>query len=87
VPERFDPDRFCTEAIDAFDLISHGGGSAADGHRCPGKGITQTLLITAADLLVRSMHYEVPPKDLRIDLAYIPARPRSGCVLRNVRTA
>lgn len=86
-PERFDPDRFCTEAIDAFDLISHGGGSAADGHRCPGEGITQTLLIAAADLLVRSMRYEVPPQDLRIDLAYIPARPRSGCVLRNVRAA
>jgi len=86
-PERFDPDRFCTEAIDAFDLISHGGGSAADGHRCPGEGITQTLLITAADLLAHSMRYEVPPQDLRIDLAYIPARPRSGCVLRNVQPA
>ncbi|WP_244477991.1 cytochrome P450, partial [Methylobacterium sp. Leaf86] len=84
-PERFDPDRFRTETIDPFDLISHGGGSATDGHRCPGEGLTQTLLITAAHLLATSMRYELPPQDLTLDLAYIPARPRSGCVLRGVR--
>jgi fatty-acid peroxygenase len=84
-PERFDPDRFGTEALDPFDLISHGGGAAVDGHRCPGEGITQTLLITAAGLLATSMRYEVPPQDLGIDLADIPARPRSGFVLRAVR--
>jgi fatty-acid peroxygenase len=86
-PERFDPERFRTEGTDAFDLLSHGGGSAADGHRCPGEGITQALLMTAANLLATSMHYEVPQQDLRIDLTYIPARPRSGFVLRNVRPA
>ncbi|WP_375408806.1 cytochrome P450 [uncultured Methylobacterium sp.] len=86
-PERFDPERFRTETIDAFDMISHGGGSATDGHRCPGEGITQTLLMTAADLLAGSMRYEVPLQDARIDLTYIPARPRSGFVLRNVRSA
>lgn len=84
-PERFDPDRFRTETIDPFDLISHGGGSAMDGHRCPGEGITQTLLITATKLLATSMRYEVPRQDLRIDLSYIPARPRSGFILRNVQ--
>jgi fatty-acid peroxygenase len=86
-PERFDPDRFRTETIDPFGLISHGGGSATDGHRCPGEGITQTLLMTVAELLAGSMRYEVPQQDLRIDLTYIPARPRSGFVLRDVRPA
>ncbi|MHC2019415.1 cytochrome P450 [Methylobacterium sp. CM6247] len=84
-PDRFDPDRFRTETIDPFDLISHGGSSATDGHRCPGEGLTQTLLVTAAHLLATSMRYDLPPQDLTLDLAYIPARPRSGCVLRGVR--
>ncbi|GEP09536.1 cytochrome P450 [Methylobacterium gnaphalii] len=86
-PERFDPDRYRLrgEAIEAFNLISHGGGSAPDGHRCPGEGITQTLLVTAARLLTASMRYDVPQQDLTIDLSNIPARPRSGFVVSNVR--
>lgn len=82
-PERFDPCRFERDRIDAFNLISHGGGSAASGHRCPGEGITQFVVETLAGELA-TMSYTVPDQDLTLDLAYIPARPRSGFVMRGV---
>jgi fatty-acid peroxygenase len=85
-PERFEPDRFRDAPPGAFDLISHGGGAAAAGHRCPGEGITQILIETLADQLANSMTYTVPVQDLTLDLAYIPARPRSGFIMENVRS-
>lgn len=84
-PERFDPDRFRTEAIDPFNLLSHGGGATADGHRCPGEDVTQILLTRAADLLANAMRYSVPAQDLTVDLSYIPARPRSGLIFSQLR--
>ncbi len=83
-PERFDPDRFGTAPPGAFALVSHGGGTAAEGHRCPGEGISQILLETLAGELA-SLAYRVPEQDLTLDLAHIPARPRSGFVIRDVR--
>lgn len=83
-PERFDPDRFRGVQPGAFALVSHGGGSAADGHRCPGEGISQILLETLVGELAR-LAYRVPEQDLTLDLARIPARPRSGFVIRDVR--
>ena len=86
-PDRFDPERFRDTHPDPFTLVSHGGGSAENGHRCPGEGISQILIETLADQLANGMTYTVPPQDLTLDLAYIPARPRSGFVLRAVRAA
>ncbi len=83
-PDRFDPNRFADETIDAFNLISHGGGSARDGHRCPGEAITQIIVSTLSRELAAT-HYTVPPQDLSIDLAYVPARPRSGFMMSGVR--
>lgn len=84
-PDRFDPERFRDVRPDPFNLVSHGGGSAASGHRCPGEGISQVLIETLTDELANRMTYTVPPQDLTLDLAYIPARPRSGFVMRAVR--
>jgi fatty-acid peroxygenase len=84
-PEQFDPGRFQRGRPDTFSLISHGGGSPASGHRCPGEGITQILVERLAAQLVNAMTYIVPPQDLTLDLAYVPARPRSGFVIQNVR--
>ncbi|KQP92654.1 cytochrome [Methylobacterium sp. Leaf113] len=84
-PDRFDPERFRDAPPGAFDLVSHGAGSAATGHRCPGEGITQILVETLTDQLANGMTYTIPPQDLTLDLANIPARPRSGLVLRDVR--
>lgn len=85
-PKRFDPERFRGAAPGAFALVSHGGGSAEDGHRCPGEGISQILLEVLAGELAR-LAYRVPDQDLALDLAHIPARPRSGFVIRAVRPA
>lgn len=82
-PERFDPDRFARETIDPFNMVSHGAGSARDGHRCPGEGITRILLRTLSRQLAAT-RYTVPPQDLTLDLAHVPARPRSGFVMRAV---
>ena len=86
-PDRFDPERFRHGPPDPFTLLSHGGGAAASGHRCPGEGISQILIETLVDELANRMSYTVPPQDLTLDLAYIPARPRSGFVMRDVRPA
>ncbi len=36
-------------------------------------------------VIVREMTYKVPPQELKIDLARIPALPRSGFLMPNVR--
>lgn len=85
-PDLFDPNRFVGETIDAFNLLSHGGGLARDGHRCPGEAITQIVVRTLSRELAAT-RYTVPPQDLTLDLAYVPARPRSGFLMRGVRAA
>jgi fatty-acid peroxygenase len=39
---------------------------------------------TIVRLMLGEMSYEVPPQDLRIDLARIPALPASGFVVANL---
>jgi len=39
---------------------------------------------TIVRLMLGEMRYEVPPQDLRIDLARIPALPASGLVVANL---
>lgn len=38
----------------------------------------------AVSLLTRSMTYDVPEQDLRINLSRMPARPQSGFAMGNV---
>lgn len=40
---------------------------------------------TIVAILAREMTYTVPPQDLTIDLARMPALPRSRFVMANVR--
>lgn len=68
----------------AYDLIPQGGGDHYRGHRCPGEWITIDLLQEALRLLTAEMDYEVPPQDLEVDLARVPARPASGFVISRV---
>ncbi len=58
-----------------------------EGHRCAGERATIALLKSAVRLLVQEMRYDVPPQDLRIDLARLPAIPKSRFILRDVRGA
>ena len=83
-PDRFDPNRFLQGPVDPDTLVPQGGGDVANGHRCPGEGVTLTLLAVATRALARLLH-TLPPQDLGYDLTRIPTSPRSGMVLADVR--
>jgi fatty-acid peroxygenase len=84
-PERFRPERFRQWDGSAFNFIPQGGGDHDTGHRCPGEEIAIALMKMATRLLTTAMQYEVPGQDLRIDLARMPAIPKSRFVMRNVK--
>lgn len=86
VPEEFWPERFAYWRGGAFELIPQGGGDRATGHRCPGEWITMHEIALALHFLTRCVTYEVvSSQDLSFDLGRVPARPRSGFVICNVR--
>jgi fatty-acid peroxygenase len=85
-PYAFAPERFLDRPIGAFELVPQGGGDPRTGHRCPGEGVAIALLQAFAVRLAR-LDYDVPEQDLGISLRRIPARPRSGVILRAVRPA
>lgn len=83
-PQRFLPERF--RAVDhGHKFIPQGGGSYETDHRCPGEPATIALMMEATRFLTREMAYEVPEQNLTVDLARIPAVPRSGFTLARVR--
>lgn len=84
-PESFDPARFEHWDDGAYNFIPQGGGDVDVTHRCAGEQITIALLKQASSLLATGMHYTVPTQDMSIDLSSMPARPKSGMILRNVR--
>lgn len=81
-PETFAPERFRERRPSPFDLIPQGGGEPHRGHRCPGEGIAIELTKVAARTLATRLRYEVPEQDLSIDLARIPALPKSGFIMK-----
>jgi fatty-acid peroxygenase len=80
-PERFLADDGAVREIGAYELVPQGGGDPRTGHRCPGEQITVALLSALAVRLAR-LDADVPEQDLSIPLRRIPAKPRSGIVLR-----
>lgn len=83
-PERFDPERFLGRPESAYDFIPQGGGDFYANHRCAGEWITIALMEAAVKMLVRDMHYRVPPQDQSVSLSQIPAKPKSGVVIEDV---
>ncbi len=83
--DQFDPDRFRQREPSAFDLVPQGGGQHETSHRCPGEWLTIDLMKTAVRLLTREMRFAVPPQDLSVALDRIPALPKSGFVMADVR--
>ncbi|MFJ1735249.1 hypothetical protein [Streptomyces sp. NPDC088254] len=65
-------------------LIPQGGGEPRSGHRCPGERVVVGVLEALAVRLARLEH-TVPEQDSMISLRRLPARPRSGVVLADVR--
>ncbi|MCF6746386.1 cytochrome P450 [Blastococcus sp. KM273128] len=80
-PYAFRPERFLGRKIGEWELVPQGGGDPRTNHRCPGERITVALLSALAVRLAR-LEWEVPEQDLTIALHRIPARPKSGVVLR-----
>lgn len=84
-PNEFLPQRFLGVAADAFSFVPQGGGTPESGHRCPGERVAVEIMKHAAVTLALRISYEVPPQDLSINWARLPALPRSRLVLRDVR--
>jgi fatty-acid peroxygenase len=83
-PEEFRPERFLGPAPGPFSLVPQGGADHAQQHRCAGEWITIELLRAATAFLAGSIQYQVPPQDLRVDLARFPTRPASGFVMSEI---
>ena len=86
-PEQFYPERFEQEEDDVlqFAMIPQGGSDHATHHRCPGEWITVALIDFAIERFTRELDYTIPPQDMAVDLNVIPARPRSGLMISNIR--
>ncbi|MDJ0388010.1 cytochrome P450 [Roseomonas sp. E05] len=84
-PEQFRPERFRDWPGDPYTLIPQGAGDFLQGHRCPGEWITIVILKQVVRLLCREMRFEVPPQDLSVSLARMPASPASGFIMSRVR--
>ena len=84
-PTEFQPERFKEWPGNLFDFIPQGGGDPAQGHRCPGEGITVEIMKSSLDFMVNKIEYEVPLQDLSYCLGRIPTLPKSRFIINNIR--
>ena len=86
-PDDFRPERFDGWEGDPFALIPQGGGDHRVDHRCPGEWVTIELTKVAVRMLTQEIAYQVPSQDASVSLSRMPAVPKSGFVIRDVRVA
>lgn len=84
-PDEFRPERFYDWDGSPFNFIPQGGGDYDTGHRCAGEWLTIGQMEVTLKFLTQQIEYEVPEQDLEIKLTRIPARPKSGFIIRNAR--
>lgn len=84
-PFTFQPERFRNHHVTMFDFIPQGGGDQANGHRCPGEGITIEILKVTCDFLVNKIKYHLPQQNLNYSLSKIPTLPESRFIMTNIR--
>ena len=77
-PGEFRPEHFGEWDGGAFNFIPHGGGDPAQGHRCPGEGITIALMATAVEMLTTAMDYDVPRRTSPCACPRFPPCPPAG---------
>lgn len=83
-PDQFIPARFADREESPWELIPQGGGDHHANHRCAGEWLTIALMKSALMMMVNHMDYHVPPQDMTIDLARIPAIPHSRFIIGGV---
>ena len=79
------PERFATWDGDPYSFVPQGGGDHGVTHRCAGEWLTLSVMERAVRLLTTAMTYDVPLQDLGVDLSRMPAAPRSGLRISQVR--
>jgi fatty-acid peroxygenase len=84
-PDQFRPERFRTWDRSPFNFVPQGGGDYWLNHRCPGEAISVEVMKVAVDFLACRLAFEVPEQRLDIDTSRLPALPRDGFIIRNVR--
>jgi fatty-acid peroxygenase len=84
-PAAFRPERFATWDGDPYSFVPQGGGDHGVTHRCAGEWLTISVMERAVRLLTTAMTYDVPLQDLGVDLSRMPAAPRSGLRISQVR--
>lgn len=85
-PQEFNPERFINWDGNSFTLIPQGGGEHMSGHRCAGEWLTIESMKQAVDFLINRITYEVPDQDLTFSLSRMPTLPRSGFIMRNIKS-
>lgn len=83
-PNEFRPERFKEWKSSLFDFIPQGGGDPAEGHRCPGEGITVEIMKATLDFLVNKIQFQVPAQDLSYSLTKMPTLPKSGFIMSHI---
>lgn len=84
-PYEFQPERFKEWKGSLFDFIPQGGGDPAQGHRCPGEGITIAVMKASLDFFVNKVEFDVPDQDLSYSLIRMPSLPESGFIMSNIQ--
>jgi len=87
-PETFNPERFVKydDKSNAFSFIPQGGGDPNIHHRCAGEMITLDLMKLTARFFSSKVSFDVQDaSSLEVDETRVPALPRSGFVIKNVR--
>jgi len=84
-PAAFRPERFATWDGDPYSFVPQGGGDHGVTHRCAGEWLTISVMERAVRLLTTAMIYDAPLQDLSVDLSRMPAAPRSGLRISQVR--
>lgn len=84
-PDEFRPERFKEWNDSLFNFIPQGGGDPTKTHRCPGEGITVTIIKTSLNFLINKIQFEVPKQDLNYSLVRIPTLPESGFIMSNIK--
>ena len=69
------PERWREQAPTAYDFVPQGGGDVRTGHRCPGEGISTTVVSVTLECLARHAFTVETPT---VDLERIPTLPSDG---------